>query len=118
MPTTLGKYTLGTTLGQGVSCKVKLAKDNTGQRYAIKILKKDDEFLDLIKTEVNVLKNLNHPNIVNLKEVSNGVVESTKKSKEPKNVDYIVVELVGGELFDYVALTGRFTENVARFYFT
>jgi len=55
---------------------------------------------------------------VNLKEVSNGVVESTKKSKEPKNVDYIVLELVGGELFDYVALTGRFTENVARFYFT
>ena len=44
MPTTLGKYTLGRSLGEGASSKVKLAKDDTGARYAVKILRKDDRF--------------------------------------------------------------------------
>jgi serine/threonine protein kinase len=117
MPTTLGKYQLGKTLGSGVSCKVKLAKDASGTRYAVKILHKDEQFQELIKTEVESLKNLKHPNIVNLVEVGHGVCENPKKS--PKSVDYIVLELVqGGELFDFVALSGRFNENVARYYFS
>ena len=44
MPTTLGNYILGRTLGSGVSCKVKLAKDESGTRYAIKILHSDEQF--------------------------------------------------------------------------
>jgi hypothetical protein len=44
MPTTLGKYILGRTLGSGVSCKVKLAKDEAGTRYAVKILHQDEQF--------------------------------------------------------------------------
>lgn len=36
-----------------------------------------------------------------------------------KEVDYIVLELAkGGELFDFIAMTGRFEEPVARYYFT
>lgn len=35
-----------------------------------------------------------------------------------KHVLYLVLELaVGGELFDYVALSGKFSEPVARYYF-
>jgi serine/threonine protein kinase len=54
---------------------------------------------------------------VNLVEYSkDGVIEKSNGTKEP--VIYIVLELAtGGELFDYVALTGRFSEPVARFYF-
>ena len=74
MPTTLGKYQLGKTLGSGVSCKVKLAKDAQGTRYAVKILHNDDQFIDLIKTEVDTLKTLNHPGIVNMVEVGQGVM--------------------------------------------
>ena len=38
MPVTLaGKYELGRTLGSGVSCKCKIARDVGGKRYAIKI---------------------------------------------------------------------------------
>lgn len=58
MPTTLGKYQIGHTLGSGVSCKVKLAKDASGTRYAIKILHNNAEFIDLIKAEVQTLKAL------------------------------------------------------------
>ncbi len=45
-----------------------------------------------------------------------GVVEKENGKKE--NVIYIVLELAtGGELFDYVATTGKFDEKIARFYF-
>lgn len=117
MPTTLGKYQLGMTLGEGVSCKVKLAKDNTGTRYAVKVLHNDEEFLELIQAEIKTLEKLKHPNIVNLIESGKGIMANQKKS--PKEVDYIVLELVnGGDLFDFVANSGRFSEEVARYYFT
>jgi len=44
MPTSLNQYTLGRTLGSGVSCKVKLAKNNLGKRFAIKIIHSDQSF--------------------------------------------------------------------------
>ena len=117
MPTTLGKYTLGRTLGSGVSCKVKLAKDDNGTRYAVKILHQDEQFQELVETEVDTLTKVKHPNIVNLVEVGEGQQTNSKKGAS-KNVRYIVLELVGGgELFDLVALGGRLEEKVARFYF-
>jgi serine/threonine protein kinase len=68
-------------------------------------------------TEVETMSKLSHPNIVNLIEYSKeGVVEKSNGAK--KNVIYIVLELAtGGELFDYVATTGKFNERIARFYF-
>jgi len=35
---------LGRTLGSGVSCKVKLARDSAGARYAIKIINNSQQF--------------------------------------------------------------------------
>ena len=58
MPTTLNQYTLGRTLGSGVSCKVKLAKDSSNARYAIKIIHSDESFQELIDTEVGALSQL------------------------------------------------------------
>ncbi len=41
-----------------------------------------------------------------------------KSDGSKKTVFYIVLELAGGgELFDFVAQTGAFTEPVARYYF-
>lgn len=78
MPTVLDdKYILGKTLGSGVSCKVKLAKDQaTGtKRFAIKLLKSDDAIIPLIKTEVDTLLKLGtHPNIVNLLDKNRGMI--------------------------------------------
>jgi len=41
-----------------------------------------------------------------------------KSNGSKKEVSYIALELAkGGELFDFVALSGRFKEPVARYYF-
>lgn len=116
MPTTLNQYTLGRTLGSGVSCKVKLAKDNTGARYAIKLIHSDEAFDELVTKEVEALQHLQHRNIVRLVEVGQGQMINNKKGS--KLVKFIVLELVGGgELFDFVALGGRLSEAEARYYF-
>ena len=123
MPSQLGKYTLIRTLGSGANSKVKLGLDKTNNRYfAVKILKKgnpnlDGKFLELVMTEVQTMSQLSHPNIVNLVEYGqDGIVKKSNGTQEA--VIYIVLELAtGGELFDYVATTGRFSEPIARFYF-
>ena len=58
MPTRLNDYILGRTLGSGVSCKVKLAKNEAGTRFAIKILNNNADFDELIQTEVQALTQL------------------------------------------------------------
>jgi len=42
---------------------------------------------------------------------------SNPKKNQTKTVDYLVLELVaGGDLFDFVANSGRFSDDVARYY--
>ena len=122
MPSKLGKYTLVRTLGSGANSRVKLAQDENGNYFAIKILKKADSerdrrILELVITEVQTMSQLNHSNMVNLIEYNREGIQ-TKADGRTKTVFYIVLELAsGGELFDYVAQTGAFSEPVARYYF-
>lgn len=112
----MGSYSLGRTLGSGVSCKVKLAKNvKTGAKVAVKILNGDVQFKELVKAEVDMLKKLNHAHIVNFIEMGTSTL---KKASGPGTaVDYIVLELAqGGELFDFVANSGRFQEQFTRLY--
>ena len=88
---TLGKNTLGRTLGSGVSCKVKVAKAQGCHKVAIKILKDDKELKDLIDTEVQVLRKLHHDNIVNFIEMGSDTLY--RDQKKNKVVNYIVLEL-------------------------
>ena len=123
MPSQLGPYKLLRTLGTGANSKVKLAEHkDTAERSAIKILKKGDprldpEFLKLVMTEVQTMRYLRHPNIVNMIDFStDAVVEKEDGRKVP--VICIALELAtGGELFDYVATGGAFNEKTCRFYF-
>jgi len=83
---------------------------------AVKLLKDDDQFKELIMAEVNTLKKLHHENIVNFLEQGRDSIK--KEGKADKVTDYIVLELAqGGELFDFVANTGRFQEKYCRLYF-
>jgi serine/threonine protein kinase len=109
------RYQLGRTLGSGVSCKVKLAKDDANNRFAVKIFGKDIDFGELMSAELDTLRQCAHPNVIGLVESGKGTQENKKKGD--KQVHYIVLELAqGGELFDFIALGGRFSEPVARLY--
>jgi serine/threonine protein kinase len=117
---TIGKYVLLKTLGTGYNSRVKLGYDPATNMYcAIKIIKYDQPSLNLknLQKEIAVLSSLSHPNIVNLIEFMEKA-DYVKKNGTKYTALAIVMELVpGGELFEYVADSGRFTELVAKSYF-
>ena len=118
----LGEYTLGKRLGSGQYSKVRMA-EKCGMHYAVKYmtktqdLLKNQEYLDLVLNEARIMKQLEHPNIVKLYEVNeSGIIH--KKSGEEVPALCLVFELVtGGDLFEYVAVNGRFSDAFARHYF-
>jgi len=85
----------GPVLGSGVSGIVRLVVHKaTGVKYAVKCLDlgliKSDEGLAQLREEIHIMCQLDHPNIVRLEEVYEGISEI-----------YLVMELcVGGDLFD------------------
>lgn len=119
MPGKLGKYEVLRTLGSGASCKVKMGMDSeSGKKVAIKIMNDnmDEKLKELVMVEVKAMENMKHVNIISQLEYGEGVYE--KSSGKKKTVSYIVLELAtGGELFDFIAISGRFEEPTARFYF-
>jgi len=66
--------------------------------------------------EIEVMGKCNHPNIIRMFEHDlDANIINPDATMIP--VSYSVLELGTGELFDFVALTGKFDEKVARFYF-
>ena len=119
MPGRIGKYEIIRTLGSGASCKVKLALDKeTGKKVAVKIMSDSmsEREKELVMTEVSAMQNLKHAHVV--EQIEYGMDTYIKDNGKSKTVNYIVLELAsGGELFDFVANSGRFKEPVARYYF-
>jgi serine/threonine protein kinase len=117
---TLGKYILVKTLGSGYNSKVKLGYDaGSNQYFAVKIIKHSHPSLNLktLKKEIEILSALKHENIVNLMEFQENA-DYVKKNGHSYKAVAIIMELVpGGELFEYVADSGRFSEETARTYF-
>jgi len=75
----------------------------TGEKFAIKVIEKNEMDTSRLETEVNILKKVQHPNIIHLKEFFD----------TPKKL-YLVMELVtGGELFNKIIELGSYTEAVA-----
>jgi hypothetical protein len=106
-----GKYKLGVKLGAGTFSVVKLVTvkvgPEMGAQYACKIIDKaglNQEDKDALKIEIEILKELNHPNIMRLIEV----MEDSKKH-------YLITELLdGGELFDRIVDKALYNEKEAR----
>ena len=93
-------YSIGPQIGQGKFGVIKICKNNlTGKKYALKILSKkemDKTDLELVKTEIEILKVCQHPYIIKLYDLY-------------ENVDYyyIIQELCeGGDLFSYIEKRG------------
>ena len=83
-------------LGKGGFGRVfEVVEKITNKKYAMKIIKKNIKNIykfDTVKDEVNILKNLSHPNIVKYYDF-----------KESVSKIYIIMELVEGEsLFDWI----------------
>lgn len=100
-------YELKTELGRGAFSIVYLATQRaTGQQYAVKVINKKDlgkDYEKNLKMEVDILKKVNHPNIIALKELFD----------TPDKL-YLIMELVtGGELFDKIVEKGSYTESEA-----
>ncbi|KAJ3132544.1 MAP/microtubule affinity-regulating kinase 3 [Physocladia obscura] len=108
----IGNYEILKTIGEGSFAKVKLAIHRlTKQRVALKIIDKDhlpDEYsLKNIHREAQIMRLLDHPNIIQLYEVM-----------ETKKELFLVLEYaVGGELLDYIVARGRLHEKEARKFF-
>lgn len=113
MPGRLGKFKIYQTLGKGQSCKVKLAvEQGTENQFAIKII--NDEMsknhLEIVVNELETMVRLEHPNMIQVYE--SGEETYVKQNGKSKKVNYIVLELAtGGEIYDIVAMSGKFSED-------
>lgn len=105
----VGKYVVHETIGSGSFGEVKRVIDrDTNKEYAMKILSieriKSNNLVEQTKREISILRQLNHPNIVSLKEVLKN-----------KRHMFLITELVkNGDLFDRLALQHKFSEVESR----
>jgi len=97
-------YSVGKVLGVGAFGEVRLCMSKAGKiKRAVKLIKKDqmspEDKLNL-KNEMNILKKLDHPNILKLYEIF-----------EDQKTFYLVTEYCkGGELFDEIIKKKIFSE--------
>lgn len=110
----LQQYTLLEQLGKGHFAEVFLCVEKaTGKRYAVKIFTKTPGVEDKSKTEglqqeIAVLMGVSHPNVLCLKDTFN-----------EKNAVFLVLELAAeGELFNYIVMKQKLTEDETRKLFT
>jgi calcium/calmodulin-dependent protein kinase I len=101
-------YVFGELLGEGIDGIVKKAVlRSTGEERAVKIVHKsamDEDEISALSNEINILSEVDHPNIVKLYEAF-----------ETDEYFYIVMELMqGGELFDRIIEQEFFSENEAK----
>ncbi|CAG9329336.1 unnamed protein product [Blepharisma stoltei] len=119
----LDQYIVLHSLGKGATAHVKAVEDpTTHQIYAAKIMKSyhgsgNEELKETIQNEMENLNSLAHPNIVNLICVNESGTYA-KRNGQTKRVMYMLMELCpNGELFDVLYRTGKFSEEITRFYF-
>ncbi|KAI8910027.1 calcium/calmodulin-dependent protein kinase type IV-like protein [Powellomyces hirtus] len=100
------QYFVGRQLGVGTFAVVKeCTRKSDSSKFAVKIIDKSQltPTLSTLRTEVDVLKRITHPNIISLCECFENY----------RNV-YLVTELAtGGELFDRILNKGSFSEQDA-----
>ena len=91
--------------------------DDNGNLYAIKRYKKETANLGTLQHELKIMNELKHENLVRL----HGVRENAtykRRDESTYSCFAIILEYVGGgELFDFIAETGKFSEKVTRTYF-
>jgi len=101
-------YKIESVIGQGNYSKVRRGRNKaTGEKVAIKIISKSKlspEDLADLKNEIDILKQVDHPNIVKLVDVY----------EDAKNFSLVMELMRGGELFDVLMEREQFSEKEAR----
>ena len=107
----LYEYSIKETIGKGTFSKVKLGiNKSTGEKVAIKILEKrkiktkTDQLR--IERELNILKKINHINIVKI-----------IQTKEDQNNIYIIMEFINYDLFLHIVNNKRLNEKESSLYY-
>jgi calcium-dependent protein kinase len=100
-------YRIGKMLGAGAFGEVRVCVHReSGAQRAVKVLRKshmDEDEKRMFFNEINILKDLDHPNILKMYEF----FEDEKRY-------YIVTDICkGGELFDEIVARGKFSERDA-----
>jgi len=98
------RYDLGKIIGRGAFSVVKIGLNKKNkQKYAVKCISKkliDKKELTLLEREIDIMKKLQHPNIIALVEVI-----------DTADTLYLILEFAsGGELFDAIVNRGNYTE--------
>jgi len=101
------KYELRKVIGRGAFSVVKEGiRKVSGKKYAVKCISKkliDKKELSLLEREIDIMKKLQHPNIIQLMEVI-----------DTPDTLYLVLEFAsGGELFDAIVNKGSYSESDA-----
>jgi len=99
------------TIGTGTFARVCLCRERSSRDYyALKILKIDDVIslkqVEHVKHEKNILKEINHPFIVDL----------SWSYKDRSNLYMLFPYVCGGELFSYLRSAARFNSSTTFFY--
>ena len=108
----LANYKIIKIIGKGTFSTVKLALDReTGEKIAIKILEKNKiknkrDFIR-IEREINMVKNINHPNIAQVLDI-----------KEDEDKYYIMMEYCqNGELFNLILEKRKLNEEESSYFY-
>lgn len=99
------QYIVVKTIGHGSCSKIKLAHHRlTGTPVAVKVIDKLEHWCHPLTAEVEIMKILNHPNIISLFQV----IETEKKI-------YLITELCEGKsLYQHIREAGHLQEDEAR----
>eukprot|EP01133_Synstelium_polycarpum_P002627 gene2627-3021_t len=109
----VGSYEIGKTLGNGSFGKVKLGTNIfTKEKVAVKFIKENKLSIkqkETVHREIEIMRLLDHPNIVKLLDVI---------EKKEDSMTFLIVEYIsGGELFDYIVAREYIKEKEARKFF-
>jgi len=118
----IGNYILGEILSRGEKSKVKLGFHQAEQqKVALKIMFDDGngivaDYKKQLKRDWNIIKQFKHPNVIQLigfyEEAEYPEADGTKRPCLVKVLEFAP----GGELFDFLMFTGRFSDEVTRTY--
>merc|ERR1712013_142855 len=107
----LDDFEMVKTIGTGTFARVCLCRERASRDYfALKILAIHDVIrlkqVEHVKNEKNILKEINHPFLVDL----------TWSSKDKSFLYMLLPYVSGGELFSYLRSAGRFNSSTTFFY--